>query len=99
MFILFASLILMCSEPEPAYFEITVEGSTAYSLFINGTPIEANTKYKTEPLTEPICAEVEIRFVAGEELVKKTFFIDLKPGYKRHLTISISAKKPSYVWC
>ena len=105
-FILFASLF--CSEPEtlpmpqpvamPAYFEITVESRTPYSLFLNGKRIEANTCYKTEPLTEPVCVEIEIRFVAGDGIVKKTFYMDLEPGYKRQLTISVSAK-PSYAWC
>lgn len=107
MFCLIAALAL-CAEPEilpmpqpvpyRAYFEISVESRTHYSLFINGKPIEANTCYKTEPLTELVCVEIEIRFVAGHEVVSKKVFMDLEPGYKRHLTITILAK-PSYVWC
>lgn len=82
----------------PAYFEITVEARTPYSLFINGKPIEANTCYKTEPLTELCCVEIEIRFVCGEEVVSKKSFMDLEPGYKKYLKILLSAR-PSCVCC
>lgn len=82
----------------PAFFEITVEARTHYSLYINGKPIDANTCYKTEPLTEVHCVEIEIRFVCGEEVVSKKTFMDLEPGYKRYIKISLSAR-PSYVWC
>jgi hypothetical protein len=82
----------------PAYFEITVEARTPYSLFIDGKPIEANACYKTEPITEVHCVEIEIRYVCGEEVIKKKFFVDLEPGYKHRFLISLSAR-PSYVWC
>ena len=94
----FITLCLIGIEPCSAYFEITVESDTPYSLFINGKPIEANTCYKTEPLAELLCAEIEIRFVDGYEVVKKIIFIDLEPGHKRCLTIKLFAK-PYYVWC
>jgi hypothetical protein len=83
---------------KPAYFRFDVEARTPYSLFINGDPIEANTNYKTEPLDEPVCVEVEIRYVSGCELVKRKFFVDLKPGQTCYMKITLSAT-PLYAWC
>jgi hypothetical protein len=102
---MFSSLFLVCfafgspnPPAEPAYFQINVDAHTPYSLFLNGEPLEANTRYKTEPLTELACVEVEIRYVSGYEVVKRMFFIDLKPGRFCSYTITLSAR-PSYVWC
>lgn len=99
-FALLASLLGSPIEPEPkaAQFEITVEAHTHYSLFLNGKPIEANTVYKTEPISSLVCVEVEIRFICGEEVVKKTFYMNLEPGYRRNITIKLSAK-PTYAMC
>lgn len=83
---------------EPARFEIIVESQTPYSVFVNDKLIEANTCYKTQPLTDPICVEIEIRYVCGEEIVKKTIFMDLNPGHKRCITIVIYSK-PTYAMC
>jgi len=95
------NLILLAASlipAEPAQFEIAVESRTPYSLFINGEQIEANTCYKTQPLTEPVRLEIEIRYVCGEEVVKKTIFMDIKPGYKKSIKIVISSKA-SYAMC
>ena len=99
-FALLASLLGSPIEPEPkaAQFEITVEANTHYSLFLNGKPIEANTIYKTEPISELVSVEVEIRYVCGEEVVKKTFPMTLEPGYRRYITIKLTSK-PTYVMC
>jgi hypothetical protein len=100
LIVLAASLMGGPIEPleKPAYFEITVESRTPYTLYINGEQIEANTCYKTEPLSEAMCVEVEIRYVSGGEVVKKKMFMDLDPGYKRCLTLTISAR-PALAWC
>lgn len=99
---LLLSIAMMGSPIEPpgerAYFQFDVEASTPYSLFINGDKIEANTRYKTEPLTELVCIEVEIRYVSGCEVVSRKFFVDLKPGRCAHMKLTISAR-PCYVWC
>lgn len=95
---MFNLVFLAALVASPAYFEITVEARTHYSLYVNGKQIETDTCYKTEPLTETVCIEVEIRYVCGEEVISKKMFMDLEPGYKYHLKISISAK-PAYVWC
>lgn len=98
--VLLASLIGSPVEPEPksAQFEITVEANTPYSLFLNGKPIDANTLYKTEPISKLVCVEIEIRYVCGEEVAKKTFYMNIEPGYRRCITIKLSAK-PTYAMC
>lgn len=96
---LFLSIAMMGTPPaERAYFQFDVEANTPYSLFIDGDPIEANTRYKTEPLTEVVCIEVEIRFVSGYEVVSHKFFVDLIPGKLAYKKIAISAR-PAYAWC
>jgi hypothetical protein len=84
-------------DAKPAFFEINVDARTPYSLFLNGDPIEANTRYKTK-LTKLVCVEIEIRYVCGEEVVTRKFFMDLKPGCLKSITITISSR-PSCVWC
>lgn len=98
--LLFASLLGSPVEPEPkaAQFEITVEAHTHYTLLLNGEPIKANTLYKTEPLSKSVCVEIEIRYVCGEEVLKKTFSMTLEPGYRGGVTIKLSAK-PIYAMC
>ena len=93
------ALALVCYTPEqPAYFQFDVETRTPYSLFIDGDPIQANTKYKTEPLAEVIRVEVEVRYVDGGDVVSRKFFVDIKPGKTCRLKIIISAI-PQYARC
>ena len=96
MFILLA--VLLAPVEKPAQFEIRIESRTPYSLVLNGQQIKANHVYKTEPLSEPCCIEVELKYVSGDRLVTETIFIDLHPGYKVITTIELKCR-PTLAWC
>lgn len=79
-------------KPEPAYFEISVEAKTPYTVYLNGDQIDANKVYKTQAINENIDVEIEIRYVCGGEVIKKAVTLTLEPGVKKTLTIKLSAR-------
>ncbi|MFY4731240.1 hypothetical protein [Nitrospira sp. BLG_2] len=99
--LLFALSLLVGSpevEAKPAYFEISVEAKTPYTVYLNGDQIDANRCYKTQFITENIKVEIEIRYVCGGEVIKSKATLELEPGYKKTMTIKLSAR-PLLAWC
>ena len=85
--------------PEPAYFQIEVETNTEVVCSIKGQRIESGKVYRTEPLTEPLCVELTVRYLDGGQVKVKTFWLDLEPGYKVKFTLTLYANPPLVLSC
>ena len=91
---LFLALAIYSPQVEPAYFSIEVETNTEVIVSLKGQRLEPGKAYCTEPLTEEACVEVTVQYIDGGEVKTKTFFMDLKPGYKIKFTLTIYCNPP-----
>lgn len=85
--------------PEPAYFKIEVETNTLVSISIKGQEIKQGQWYKTEPLSVSVCVEVEIAYVSGGEVRKRSFWLDIDPGERCIFRITLYTQPPLVLVC
>lgn len=92
--------LAFCSPPvERAYFLVQLETNTDVTFFLNGQRLEHGKTYCTEPLTEVVCVELEVRFVDGGQVKTKMFWLELDPGYKTVFTVQLYANPPRVMAC
>lgn len=83
--------------PERATFEVEITTNTEVAIYLDGHRLEPGTKYRTQAFYGAKCLELEVRFINGLEIIKKTFFLDIEAGYHSKFRLSIIANPPTVV--
>jgi hypothetical protein len=96
MFTAMLSVVLTMQGYQPADFVLEIKANTEVAVFLGKTRLVPGRVYRTsDRFLIETQIEVEVRYINGEEVIKRTISLPLVPGRKSVWTIELDTNPPT----